>query len=329
MYAFSLKHSSPSATLKLLSDFEKQNENREALAFDFNRFPGHRKVISFKNEIECLCAKYTCHDDLKFKKTPIGSEFFTLRFNDIFYNALVNNDADIINTNKNLKTNFSVHLLNSLKEFNFFVPKNSIVRTLEIKFSSKFFFEKINISGYNNLVKEFLENNFKNNKVNYPDNQFKSLFYNILNGVNKKVTDLLFLEKSIGELITRFFSKISADLNNYFQSEKIKITSNDVTRLMEVRKFLDTETPPPCLHLLTKIAFMSGTSLKTKFKKMYGATLYEYFQRRRMQRARILLLTHKFSVKQVGIQLGYSNLSNFSIAFKKQFNHLPKELIKQ
>ena len=80
--------------------------------------------------------------------------------------------------------------------------------------------------------------------------------------------------------------------------------------------------------LPTKMALMSGTSLRTKFKKMYGTTLFEYFQLMLTQNARILLLTHKYSVKQLGNQPGYSNLSNVTIAFKKEFHHLPHKLIK-
>jgi AraC-like DNA-binding protein len=62
---------------------------------------------------------------------------------------------------------------------------------------------------------------------------------------------------------------------------------------------------------------------------MYGTTVFEYYQRIRMQRARILLLSRRYSIKQIGRQLGYSNLSNFAIAFRKEFDQLPHELIKQ
>ncbi|NCU05127.1 MAG: AraC family transcriptional regulator, partial [Chitinophagaceae bacterium] len=33
-----------------------------------------------------------------------------------------------------------------------------------------------------------------------------------------------------------------------------------------------------------------------------------------------------FNVKEVGTQLGYSNLSNFSLAFRKEFNILPSQV---
>ena len=132
----------------------------------------------------------------------------------------------------------------------------------------------------------------------------------------------------MSSLLTIFFSDVSSNLHDFLESEKVKISKDEINRLMTVRKYLDIDLPPPTFTSLTKIALMSSTSLKTKFKKMYGTTVFEYFQSVRMQRARILLLTHKYSVKQIGRQLGYSNLSNFTIAFKKEFNQLPRELIK-
>jgi AraC-like DNA-binding protein len=45
-----------------------------------------------------------------------------------------------------------------------------------------------------------------------------------------------------------------------------------------------------------------------------------------MNYARMLLSGGNHSVKEVGHLLGYDNLSNFTAAFKKQFNLLPSEL---
>jgi AraC-like DNA-binding protein len=99
---------------------------------------------------------------------------------------------------------------------------------------------------------------------------------------------------------------------------------------MAVRKYSDRDMGFSRLNfsLPTKIALMSGTSLRTKFKKMYGTTLFEYFQPMLTQNARILLPTNKYSVKQLGNQPGYSNLSNVTIVFRKEFHHLPHKLIK-
>nr|WP_277349362.1 AraC family transcriptional regulator [Pseudoflavitalea sp. G-6-1-2] len=72
---------------------------------------------------------------------------------------------------------------------------------------------------------------------------------------------------------------------------------------------------------------ISESKLKKDFKVMYGSPIYEYYQKARMQAAQDKLLTGKFSVKEVAMELGYANLSNFTIAFKKAFGVLPSRLL--
>ncbi len=56
--------------------------------------------------------------------------------------------------------------------------------------------------------------------------------------------------------------------------------------------------------------------------------LYEFFNRNRREKAKEMLKTGEYSVKQVGVAIGFSNLSNFAKAFKKEFGILPKEIIR-
>jgi AraC-like DNA-binding protein len=84
----------------------------------------------------------------------------------------------------------------------------------------------------------------------------------------------------------------------------------------------------PSIEVLSKTAMMSSTKLKSRFKQIYGMKLYEFYNRHRLEQAREMLTTGKFSVKQVGVNIGFSNLSNFAKAFKKEFGVLPKEVLK-
>jgi AraC-like DNA-binding protein len=45
-----------------------------------------------------------------------------------------------------------------------------------------------------------------------------------------------------------------------------------------------------------------------------------------MKKARLLLTETLHSIKEVGIMVGYSNLSHFAVSFKKEFGVLPSEL---
>jgi AraC-like DNA-binding protein len=84
---------------------------------------------------------------------------------------------------------------------------------------------------------------------------------------------------------------------------------------------------PPNINYLSRISAMSPTKLKTDFKRLYGVPIYEYYQKNRMQRAKNLLLEGKHSIKEVGIKVGYSNLSHFAGSFKKEFGILPSEML--
>jgi AraC-like DNA-binding protein len=84
----------------------------------------------------------------------------------------------------------------------------------------------------------------------------------------------------------------------------------------------------PSIDTLSRTAMMSSTKLKTRFKQIYGMKLYEFYNRNRLEQAREMLRTGNYSVKQVGINIGFSNLSNFAKAFRKEFGLLPKEVLK-
>jgi AraC-like DNA-binding protein len=85
----------------------------------------------------------------------------------------------------------------------------------------------------------------------------------------------------------------------------------------------------PSIDALSKTAMMSSTKLKSRFKQIYGMKLYEFYNRNRLGQAREMLKTGNYSVKQVGTNIGFSNLSNFAKAFRKEFGVLPREVLRK
>lgn len=109
-----------------------------------------------------------------------------------------------------------------------------------------------------------------------------------------------------------------------------KIKEKDIQALREVEEILSKHELDkfPSIDVLSKTAMMSSTKLKTKFKTVYGMKLYEYYNRNRLEKARELLQSGRYSVKEVGLDIGFSNLSNFAKAFKKEFGILPNEMLR-
>ena len=326
--ALTIEHGQPSVFIKQVASPEKVRVDNGTLIINSKLVSGFFKTFPLDNGIECLCAKYNAREDFYVNKIPTTSEIFTLRIHEVSAGA----NPYTFNNNGGEAQDLpqQILLLSSLEKFVIAHSKNSKIKSLEIIMPREYFFNRLNFScSYDNL-KKYLGTKYGQASIQIGNSVIASIFRRITSEIEKTTSEIDSIEKDIKRLLAVFFSDLSGRLNDFADYEKIKISREEVLRLMAVRKYLDRDMgfSPPNFSLLTKMALMSNTSLKTKFKKMYGTSLFEYFQRMRMNRARILLLTRKFSVKQVGNQLGYSNLSNFTIAFKKEFHHLPHKLIK-
>lgn len=84
---------------------------------------------------------------------------------------------------------------------------------------------------------------------------------------------------------------------------------------------------PVTIKQLSRRVAMNECYLKKGFKEVFGTTIFEFYQEKRMQHARYLLYDKGLSVTEVSELLGYSSISHFSTAFKKHTGLKPCELL--
>lgn len=118
------------------------------------------------------------------------------------------------------------------------------------------------------------------------------------------------MKRELSEKNTRYFT--------LFEQERLRKAEQHL-----VHDFLE---PAPTINELAKEAGMSASKFKTDFRQLFGLPVYQYFQRSRMIHARNLLQEKNMTIKEVGMQVGYTNLSHFSVAFRKEFGILPSEM---
>lgn len=70
---------------------------------------------------------------------------------------------------------------------------------------------------------------------------------------------------------------------------------------------------------------ISPSSLKNYFSAVFGCSISEYTQAKRIHKAKELLETTDMSVMQIAASVGYENQSKFSAVFKKHTGHAPLE----
>jgi AraC-like DNA-binding protein len=135
-----------------------------------------------------------------------------------------------------------------------------------------------------------------------------------------------YMQIKVQELLYVLFQKLSKRESLPHQN----INSADVDRLLHIRnEIINDLSVPPVLPELAQNAAMSETKLKQLFKQAFGDTVYNYFQRARMEEAAFLLKQGKRSVAEVGYELGFSNLSHFSRLFEKHYGFTPKRYSSQ
>jgi AraC family transcriptional regulator len=102
------------------------------------------------------------------------------------------------------------------------------------------------------------------------------------------------------------------------------ISLREQRQLRAARDFLlqDLSSPPTIAEIARQVG-LNQLKLKQGFKSLYNSSIYAYFQGERMKQAQLFLAT--YNVTETAVMLGYSNVSHFSAAFRKQFGMLPSQ----
>lgn len=132
----------------------------------------------------------------------------------------------------------------------------------------------------------------------------------------------LSFKTKVQELIYLLFRKL---LKRETQSQQA-LCNADVKKIYSVRTAMMADLgEPPKLADMSKRISMSETKMSALFKQVFGDSIYNYYQRMRMEEAAFLLRESGYSVSEIGYRLGFSNLSHFSRLFKKHYDLTPKK----
>ncbi len=80
---------------------------------------------------------------------------------------------------------------------------------------------------------------------------------------------------------------------------------------------------------LDELALQSGRSLSTfnrEFRIIFNETPHKWILRKRLERAKMLLVQNQEKASDVYLQVGFEDLAHFSKAFKKQYNISPSRI---
>jgi len=155
--------------------------------------------------------------------------------------------------------------------------------------------------------------------------------------VGKLTDDILFYNSDVNlqkpMVLSRgieAFSNMVLSLKKLYSEDALAgLHMEDYQRLQKIKaKLTQSFDENITIDGLADEFYMTPSKLRRDFKQLFRMSVYQFYTHARMDEAYRRLKSGKFTVSDVGLDLGYQNLSKFSEMFKKIKGVLPKEVIK-
>lgn len=177
-------------------------------------------------------------------------------------------------------------------------------------------------------LESFVQRNISQPYSHFNDLSYRESLKKVFGFNENDPLDMIKRQAHVIQLTEKFLYSFLRSERNDTTCPAIKQT--DIESIHHIEQILSKPSLEgfPSLESLAQEVFMSPSKLKKIFKQAHGHTLYDYYNKNRLQRAKEMIQTGRFSIKQAGREIGFSNLSHFAKAFRKEFGLLPNEILK-
>lgn len=319
MVVFNLSHNNYQTLLQNFARQLKVKPENNSIVIPPDIGEGIIKVIQLPNGLQTLMVKINFHKDVLIKSGNTNQGDYVLNFDE-------SEIHDEKNTDSGKTINSFVRLTGASFKHWEVVKKKSAVQYVKILFSKEWLSNYIGLREKMSLFEKYIPVKSDAAEKEKLNEEYRRIINELWVINNDDPLQNIYNNNRILLLVEQFFTKMHAEMLN--PKGKYKLTADDVLKLKKVEAILNSPgKSPPNIAALAIKAFMTKVRLSHAFKQVYGTSIYSYYQNQRMQKAHELLSTGNFSVKEVSEKLGYTNLSNFVLAFTKQFDTAPKSLL--
>jgi AraC-like DNA-binding protein len=262
-------------------------------------------------------------DDYVISRTQAEEQYFILQLNEVTPSKNEFNRRRKLPSNAVVQS--SVSLKDSFKRYEHFISEGTKMCSVEFVFNAEHLRRLVPEEVVEDLVSNCFPSIIKNDTLEPIDRTYRVMLDELFQQKIDHPLRLNFIQNRVLLLLEKFILKLYGKRS---EGTGKRNKDDEVSRLMQIEGLLvkDFSVAPPTIEELSRISAMSPTKLKNDFKSTYGLPIYEYYQKNRMLKAKSLLLEGQYSIKEVGMLVGYSNLSHFANTFKKEFGILPSEL---
>ncbi|MEH0152978.1 AraC family transcriptional regulator [Limibacter armeniacum] len=278
---------------------------------------GYIQGFMFDNSVGLMIRNYELNQDLLAKRIDPcnSSERIVVTLNNVFPKS----ESDGVAKIEELP---SIQIGKGKLNFEMFYPSKTKYRSILLAIDSNKLRTLMGIEDESSLLNMILNGNQP------------LLFEEVLSPQIQKVA-MEMIENEIPENLHHFYIRIKAEellcllfveLHKRENAPVQALNEKDALSIYRVRdKIVSNLGIPPILGELANEIGMSESKLKRLFKQIFGSSIYNYYQKFRMQEAARLLKGQQMSVSEVGYQLGFSNLSHFTKVFEEHIGMKPKK----
>ena len=273
---------------------------------------GFMKLVNLLNGLQLMIYDYTTFDSILFHRKKSDREFYVLRLDEV-------RGEDGISKG-------SVFFGKTTQEWFYMASANVHIVQVNIIISKDWLDEYFeNEDAGEKLVSHIA---FKSPLVIYEvmDTEYKRLMNELVHIQAGKHFEQMIIQNRALLLLERFFVRLHKNIEQ--QNYRVRISSNELRAIKEVEHELlkDFSEPPPAIAKLARIAAMSPSKLKIIFKEVFGVPVNQYYQKHRMNKAKAMLLSKRYSVRETANALGFASVSSFNKTFYKAFEQFPAEI---
>ncbi|MBS1510011.1 MAG: helix-turn-helix transcriptional regulator [Bacteroidetes bacterium] len=301
----------------------------DLLLIPVSKGKGYFKAFDLHNDLHVLLADFSINETVMTVRERSDNRYFILHFDDV----LVTDTAVLKVDGEQLQKSNTRHAVARLTS-NVFVnteelPARIHIKSVKVLFNENWLKRYMGLQEDDDVLQKYLSLKTESFDIEPLNSTYLQLMDDLWSVRKEDPLQLMLLQNRVTLLIERFFSSLFSKVN--LLQGKFDLSSEVIHRLLQVEHELihDFSKQPPTIDQFSKLVSMSSTKLKKSFKSMFGNSIYAYYQKQRLSKARELLLSGRYTIKQSAQAVGYTNVGNFTLAFKKQFNQPPEQLLAQ
>lgn len=327
MFRFSYSLTTFASLLKGMADQLSMRMEDDTLHIPEMLGEGYMRVMQLPNGLEALIGDFTLRQSMLLERTRGREEYYVFVCDVAHDVRRFYVDIDKDRSEQTAPEVSAMYLLSFLADVGQFATAGTRLQTVRVIITREWLAKYLKLEVLDEVLQRYIA--LKSESIHARDVDFESrtLLEELLHAPQDTPLEKTFLQNRVMMILENFFGWMYQQMS--VNGLRIRMSREEIDQMMRVEdRLLANLAEPPTISQLAKDAAMSPSKLKKQFKDVFGLPVYEYFQRKRMQKARELLLEGNRSIKSVGMELGFSNLSNFSMAFRKEFGELPSEMRK-